>query len=343
MFSRNKKIIFSFILILVILISACKQSQEQNNEATFSSPDGKLKINFGDSGIPEGVSAKDVSAADISSDVAASTPEELKNLVKGAYRLEPEGAKFKEPVEVVIEYKMEQEDSLPLIYHLSDGSFEIVDYETSEIKDGNVEIKAHVTHFSELILVSPPFILSFDGLGIYAIGESFPFSVNIRKGDGDKYERIGSTIGIRNKEEHPWIYIYGFLANSKWEVKDINLKTTDSISPQSATIKGASVKNWFFEGKTTYRCESEFGSFVKIPDGITVSFVLDRSFVEEEEPMLAAYKTDEPKKYRITAKLPFNLYSLRINCKLPEGKFEKVDAPVLCDPTRTNRLLEKCV
>ena len=54
MFSRNKKIIFSFILILVILISACKQSQEQNNEATFSSPDGKLKINFGDSGIPEG-------------------------------------------------------------------------------------------------------------------------------------------------------------------------------------------------------------------------------------------------------------------------------------------------
>lgn len=173
-----------------------------------TSDDGKLRLEIPERALPEGISVSDISAARI-------TSEEFFGLADGetpssdvlAYRLEPDGLVFNEPVDVRIATPLEGFSfdgfTVPALLHASadeEGRIQLDIPDDTQVAyrlaDGEVDVSGGITHFSA-VAVDRKFGLftgsvSPDG-GTYAVGDGFDFTVRLT--DQEATYRTGSISG----------------------------------------------------------------------------------------------------------------------------------------------------
>ncbi|MDX1535764.1 MAG: hypothetical protein R3346_03325 [Candidatus Spechtbacterales bacterium] len=225
---------------------------------TVKSSDGKMQLTFQDSSLPEGLSPKDISITPINT-------EEIER-IEGAWRLQPEGIKFNEPLVATIELEGDL-NRAPIVTMQSEDDIEGVKDTEISIAQNQTTITAPIEHFSVLV-VEEGLEVEFSPDSITRnIGESFAVGIDVRaprsfSGGGRSWkndEGIEFSEGFTVEISHlsiteEWVAQEGNILDPP----DSEVKNETFEPPQRETIGGGLAPMTTKYDPLAYTSQSEF-------------------------------------------------------------------------------------
>lgn len=348
---KKQYIVIAIIVIVVLaalvamfLVKGEKSSDTStvasSETLTVASSDGTMEIAIPKGALPEAVNPEDVAIVNISDESSVKSEGSEDELVMSAYALEPNGLIFNKPVAFSFTHTPEENDVfLPTALHISDKSFAFVN-DTSVVynEDETVTLSGTINHFSELLLIKPPYDIRFKGGGeSYDVGETFTYGLNIFKddiylGSDDKiYAKYFFDILTRSNKNRDWYTEIAKITDEEWEIKafKVQLENSNTITPSFVDMPGKVMKQFDkYPGEFELTCVKAGGNRVLLPDGIELTFIASSRNAISAISQYEISGSGGDKQYRLTADLFFykgNTF-FSVGCK-DVPKRPKVTAP----------------
>lgn len=138
-----------FLVILALLLLLLVRDLRSPESFTRSSADGRLRLVIPGNALPAGVDPDDI--AIVALDPATVTPVAGLETSRFAYRLEPEGLRFTQPVQLSMDTAGWTPRQLPMLFHRSAGSLEALNLNVEVTGTRLSSVTAELQHFSEVL------------------------------------------------------------------------------------------------------------------------------------------------------------------------------------------------
>jgi len=327
-------VIIIFILGVVLFLflrptDTLSEETETTTGETFTveADEGTIQLEINEESLPEDVSREDIKVTKISGQEFFESDEPDESVI--AYKLEPEGIEFEQPVTVTITGPITDTTTIPILFHKSTDTFVAV--EDTEVdfdsESGTVTISGDISHFSSIgtdlknslfsAVVTP-------ASGEYDLEETIPYAINIQHRQPYMSGKREISVGIGTT-----IYV-----NPKTYRREAMLTTSGKISPTEVLLETESFgeeQGYTFE--QTFTCVEEGSDTVIIVGGITIDYTLE---------ILSEYPNGMSKVERQNVRTTItDIDHPDYKCNEPAMMY-MIDAPILCDPTGENTNLPAC-
>lgn len=270
------------LAVIVVLFFITRSGEAPTAAYTIQSDDGIAQLEIPIGALPQGVSAEDIT---ITKGSVAELPLELKEGFETpqtllVYKLLPEGIEFVEPVTVTIsQNKEDSEGVIPVLFHASGDTFEIIPNTTVEIdlRGGTTRVSGQIAHFSQVGTDSERGMFKYESVsgGTGEIGDSFPFKLTIKPTGVMRWFDYGGE-GPENYTGRG--YYYKMAPGTKWLVKPFSLTIIEEvISPKEVKNKGADLKqSGTFSVEQIYTCVEEGNGGVSAFPAIDIEYQMEK-------------------------------------------------------------------
>ncbi len=237
-FSKKRTWTIGLATLLIVGVGIFVWARQDTQERThvIGSADGTATLTFSKSALPIGVSLKDISIVPMKSE---EYPEEIKKLNPLiAYRMEPDGTEFIEPIAFSITFDAGNAKYLPLLMHVSGNtSTPIQNVQIKRQEGKKIVMTGTIQHFSLIFGVQGFIGMEMpESLGRYPVGTSFtaPVTFNVTDridaSDGGAYWQLTG----RPQFEESGLFLASDILDPK-EVRKPNKET--KLKPGAQTIE----------------------------------------------------------------------------------------------------------